>query len=169
MSDVAVSAIPELIESYYGELSIFARRKLGNAAIAEDIVQEACLRFATTSTGPIENPRAFLYRVVANLVVDYQRKVQRRERSTVSLGSDIEIIDDTIDIERQLAARQRLALLSKAIGELPPRCRECFILRRFDDLDHDQIARRMGISRNMVEKHLRLAVTHCAQRLRESD
>ena len=168
MSDVAVSAIAELVESYYSELRIFARRKLGNAAIAEDIVQEACLRFAT-SNGRIDNPRAFLYRIVGNLVIDYQRKVQRRERRTVSLGSDIEIIDDTIDIERQLAARQRLALLSKAIGELPPRCRECFVLRRFDDLDHDQIARQMGISRNMVEKHLRLAVAHCAQRLREGD
>ena len=72
-------------------------------------------------------------------------------------------------IERQLVAKQRLAILAKAVGELPPRCRDCFILRRFDDLDPDEIAIRMGISRNMVEKHLRQALIYCTARLREGD
>jgi RNA polymerase sigma factor (sigma-70 family) len=169
MTDVALPSICQLVEAHYGELRAFARRKIGNAATAEDLVQEACLRLASAPIEPIENPRAYLYRVVNNLVLDHQRKEQTRARHLAALAQNLDPTDEVADVERQLVAKQRLAILSRAIGELPPRCRECFIMRRFDDLDQDEIARRMGISRNMVEKHLRLAVTHCAKRVREGD
>ena len=42
------------------------------------------------------------------------------------------------------------------------------MLRRFDDLSQEEIAQRMGISRNMVEKHLRAAALHCMKRLSEN-
>lgn len=169
MTEAIVHPIGQLIESHYFELRLFARRKLRDATLAEDVVQEACLRVASAQNGEIENPRAFLYRVVSNLVIDHQRKAQRHAFTTGCSVDDLEIVDESADAERQLVAKQRLALLSKAIAELPPRCRECFVLRRFDDLDYDEIARRMGISRNMVAKHLRLAITHCTRRVREGD
>jgi RNA polymerase sigma factor (sigma-70 family) len=52
-------------------------------------------------------------------------------------------------------------LLYAAIEALPPKCRQVFIMRRFHDLSQDEIARRLGVSRNMVEKHLRLALERC--------
>ncbi|MGU3495731.1 RNA polymerase sigma factor [Xanthobacteraceae bacterium A53D] len=169
MSDVAFVSVPALIESYYGELRSYASRKLGNAAAAEDVVQEACLRFASARDEPIENPRAWLYRVVGNLVIDQLRR-ERSIGNIVHQGPDhLDVVDETIDLERQLVAKQRLATLAKAVAELPPRCRECFVMRRFDDLDQNEIAERMGISRNMVEKHLRQALIHCTSRLREAD
>lgn len=169
MSDIAYTPIDQMVEAHYGELRAFARRKVGNAAAAEDLVQEACLRLASADSAVIGNPRAYLYRVVGNLIIDHHRKKQARARSVVRLEREVDVADETSDVERQLVARQRLALLSRAISELPPRCRECFVMRRFDDLSQDEIACRMGISRNMVEKHLRLALTHCARRLREGD
>jgi RNA polymerase sigma factor (sigma-70 family) len=167
MSEVALVRLPSIIERYYAEARAFARRKLGSTAIAEDIVQEACLRLASTGDAKIENPRALLYRIVGNLVIDQQRTEQSRRRILVESSADV--ADGVPDAERQLIAKQRLAMLFRAIEELPPRCRECFEMRRFQDLDHDEIARRMGITRSMVEKHLRLALTHCAQRLRDHD
>ncbi|GEC15756.1 RNA polymerase sigma factor [Nitrobacter winogradskyi] len=169
MTEAIIHPIGQLIESHYFELRSFARRKLRNATLAEDVVQEACLRVASARNEEIANPRAFLYRVVSNLVIDHQRKAQRHELVAEWSVDEVEIIDESADAERQLVARQRLALLSKAIAELPPRCRECFVLRRFDGLDYDEIARHMGISRNMVSKHLRLAIAHCARRVREGD
>jgi RNA polymerase sigma-70 factor (ECF subfamily) len=163
MADIALNSAAQIIEAYYGELRAFARRRLGNASLAEDLVQEACLRFAMAVDSKPQNPRAFLYKIIANLLVDQQRN-ERMHGITVEFGSAI--ADPTPDAERQLFAKQRLAILAEAIDELPPRCRECFVMRRFDDLDQDEIARRMGISRNMVEKHLRLALAHCAKRLR---
>jgi RNA polymerase sigma-70 factor (ECF subfamily) len=169
MSDVVVAPISALIDAYYGELRSYASRKLRNPVAAEDIVQEAWLRFASSGNEKIANPRAYLYRLVGNLVIDQQRREQTRIRTTVEPPGHLDVVDETVDMEGQLVARQRLALLAKAVSELPPRCRDCFILRRFDDLGPDEIARRMGISRNMVEKHLRQALVHCAKRLREGD
>lgn len=168
MSDAVVASISALIDAYYGELRSYASRKLRNPIAAEDVVQEAWLRFAT-SGNKITNPRAYLYRLVANLVIDQQRREQAGLGAIVRTFDHLDIADETADTERQLMARQRLALLTKAVFELPPRCRDCFILRRFDDLDPDEIAERMGISRNMVEKHLRQALVHCARRLCEGD
>lgn len=169
MSDVVVAPISALIDAYYGELRSYASRKLRNPVAAEDVVQEAWLRFASSGNDKIANPRAYLYRLVGNLVIDQQRREQIRAGAAVQPSNHLDVVDETADTERQLMARQRLALLTKAMSELPPRCRDCFILRRFDDLDPDEIAQRMGISRNMVEKHLRHALIHCTRRLREGD
>ena len=169
MSDVVIAPIPALIEAYYGELRSYASRKLRNPVVAEDVVQEAWLRFASLGDDRIGNPRAYLYRLVRNLVIDQQRCERTRLGASAQPSDHIDVVDETADTERQLMARQRLALLTKAVSELPPRCRDCFVLRRFDDLDPDEIAKRMNISRNMVEKHLRQALVHCAKRLRESE
>ena len=69
------------------------------------------------------------------------------------------------DAEAVAAARERICILIEAVNELPPRCREVFLLSRFDDLSNGQIAERLGISRNMVEKHVIKAMVHCRRRL----
>jgi RNA polymerase sigma-70 factor (ECF subfamily) len=170
MSDAVLTSVSQVVETYYGELRSYARRKVGNIALAEDLVQEACLRLASAEAGKIDNPRAFLYRVIGNLVIDHRRGEQVRARYLGGMvDDDLEFADETSNVERQCIARQELAALSRAIAELPPRCRECFVLRRFEDLSHKEIARRMGISRNMVEKHLRHALVYCAARLSDDD
>ncbi|MEX2453900.1 MAG: sigma-70 family RNA polymerase sigma factor [Rhodospirillaceae bacterium] len=69
------------------------------------------------------------------------------------------------DAEAVAAGRERLAILSHAVDELPPRCREVFLLSRLDGLSNGEIAQRLGISRNMVEKHIIKAMVHCRRRL----
>lgn len=155
----------KVIDACYGELRAFARRKVGNMSLAEDLVQEAMARLAATDGA--HNPRALLYRILGNLVIDHRRR-ERTRMAVIDDGADgLEQADGSIDVEAQVSARQELALLEKAVAELPPRCRECFVLRRFHDLSQAEISERMGISRNMVEKHLRNATLHCARRLSE--
>ena len=169
MSDLAIPQFYHAFETYRAELRAFATRKLRNRAMAEDIVQEACLRLAGLQGATIENPRAYLYRVVGNLVTDHQRREKLHSQVMAGLAGEADLADPVADAERRLIAKERVRLLVRAIADLPPRCRECFVLRRFEDLSQDEIAHRMGISRSMVEKHLRLALVHCAKRLREGD
>jgi RNA polymerase sigma-70 factor (ECF subfamily) len=68
-------------------------------------------------------------------------------------------------VERSIEQRERLALLRGAIDELPPRCREVFVLHKLDGLSHADVADRLGISRNMVEKHVIRAMRHFRDRL----
>lgn len=153
---------------HYDELRAFITRKIECPALASDILQEVCEKAAR---GPCDteviNPRAYLYRVAANLTVDKIR--QRGSREVPADVGALNAVDPMPDVERSLAAKQRLALLRQIVDELPPKCRTVFVMRRFDDVPQDEIARRLGISRNMVEKHLRHALDHCARRLAELD
>ena len=73
-------------------------------------------------------------------------------------------VDEQARIEQQVVARQQLRLVAAAIDELPPRCREAFMLSTFDGLPNGEIAIRLGVSRNMIEKHLMKALLHTRRR-----
>jgi RNA polymerase sigma-70 factor (ECF subfamily) len=164
-SDVATAVL-----KHYEELRAFIRRKVGCPATAADLLQETYLRVATANAGAsIENQRAYVYRVAGNLVTDHLRQNLARGRIVGPDAIPEALPDLAPNAERSLSAKQRLSSLKAAVDELPPRCRTVFVMRRFQDIGQDEIASRLGISRNMVEKHLRHALAHCARRLAELD
>ncbi len=77
--------------------------------------------------------------------------------------------DDLTDIrpgqERTLAAKQEFVMLCGAIRNLPPKCRQAFILHRFYDLTYPEIAAEMGIARHTVERHMVKALARCRRQL----
>lgn len=126
---------------------------------APDLLQEAYLRLLRQAEREtIADPEAFLHATATNLVKDHLRR-----RKTEQKYLDFERGADSVPAhaaspDARIEAEARLKLLLNAVERLPPRCRQVFILRRFDDLHQEEIARRLGISRNMVEKHLRIAL-----------
>ncbi len=162
-----------VVERYYRELRRFLSRLVSDSDTASDIAQESYARVLsiTHSGGAIENPRALLYRTARNLVIDMHR------RATVRTTLDIdELAEHEEPVAPQMnqpdelwASSQRTQSLLAAIEALPPRCREAFILHKFDGLSHAEVARRMGISRNMVEKHIVRGLLSCRMRLAEID
>ncbi|SMF94179.1 RNA polymerase sigma-70 factor, ECF subfamily [Methylomagnum ishizawai] len=156
------------------ELIHYFRSKLGCPEAAADLAQEAQLRlWQSARTQTIDNPRAYAFRVAANLVVDHLRR-RRVQARVFDADADPEPSSGPEDWgavptpERTALDRERLEILSRAVNGLPPRCREVLVLRKFEGLDQAEIAARLGISRNMVEKHLRLALSRLQQSLDEA-
>jgi RNA polymerase sigma-70 factor (ECF subfamily) len=158
-----------MLENYYRELVCFLNAKLGNRQVAEDVVHDAYVRvLERSSETPIEQPRAFLYRTALNLVIDGHR------RNALRQVESLEVLDSE---ERYFAPSpqssmdhgQRLDMLQRALAELPPLCRESFLLRKLEGLSHPEIAERLGISRSLVEKHIVNAMKHCRVRVRQWD
>jgi len=60
----------------------YIRRSVGNAALADDILQESFLRLLRIELPPLEDAplRAYLYKIAASLVIDHWRRVQRERR-----------------------------------------------------------------------------------------
>jgi len=140
---------------------------------AEDILQEAGVKLAEKSLSSIENPRAYLYRMVHNLFVLHRRTASRRTRrdeawAGVHSGDPPEM-DETPSAEAGLIAREQLAILQSAIGALPERTKTIFRRFRLDGVPQRQIAAELGISLSAVEKHLAKAYEEIAVRRRKID
>lgn len=156
----ASSKANRLTETYlavYTRLKTAVSRRVGCAQTAEDIVQDAWVRLASRDTADVAAPEAFVFRVAGNLAVDQQRRDQRRGDS-VDPETISGMAGEVPSAERQLIDRQTLQRVLSAANTLPPRCRDVFVMRKLEGLDQAEIARRLGISRNMVEKHLRRAL-----------
>ncbi len=127
-----------------------ARLFVDDRNAAEDLVQEAFIRLSRSVhriTDPDRAP-AYLRSIVLNLARDHNR------RGFVSLRHRLPFDHEAASTEDQIDLREDQRRLLEALRELPPRQRDCLVLRYYDELGIDDIAETMGISRNSVKTHL---------------
>ncbi|WP_296615521.1 sigma-70 family RNA polymerase sigma factor [Sphingomonas sp.] len=145
---------------YRSSLLRFLTSRVGCRATAEDLTQEAFLRFARTET--VRNPKAFLFQTAVNLVRTAARSESRRARLSdyahLVMPDDI----DMLTPERALLASDELARIRMAIESLPPVCAQVFHLHRNEGLTQREIAARLEISTTAVEKSMRRALSRLA-------
>lgn len=135
-------------------------------------MQEAFTRLATAGNAPAGH-RSYLYQIAINLLRDKGRKHVAQGRVEMVPFDEFESDISTITVMGEAHCpmevtehRERLGRLELALAELPERQREAFVLHRFDGLTQDEVAKRMGISRRMVVKHLSRALAYCELRVR---
>ncbi|MFZ2724963.1 MAG: RNA polymerase sigma factor [Methylococcaceae bacterium] len=132
---------------------------------AEDITQESfIILFREAKKQPIENPRAFLFRVARNLACDYLKHKKVVENYAQAHSDN----DEAPSIEHLLAREERVDLVKTVICELPPRCRDTFMLHKLHQMSYAEIAQHKGISESGVEKHIMKGLRHCRRRLKTS-
>lgn len=128
---------------------------------SEDILQDLYLKLTEQTTGPVADPRAYLYRMAHNLLLDRHRASSRRHRReaewTGVLGAQVPERDMQPSVETVLLDRERLKLVTDAIATLPERTVEIFRRYRIDGLAQKIIAAELGLSVSAVEKHLQRA------------
>ncbi|WP_454062815.1 RNA polymerase sigma factor [Candidatus Nitrospira salsa] len=158
--------INALVQEYYGEIFTFLTSRLRSRDQAADAVQETFLRVLTISSSqPIMNVRALLYKTATNITIDLFRRDQRQSIRSVNLDDAHELPSRHADPERVVVGKEDVQILSHAIAELPPKCRHVFLLHKVRGKSHREIAAHLGISQNMVEKHIIKGMAHCRQRL----
>ena len=146
----------------------FLAARCGDSAEAEDCLHELWLRLATLTPGPIANPRAYLFRMANNLVLDQRRTRQRgmtRDQAWLgALGRGERApeaqADPAADAFETLAEDEELRRLADAIARLPAGAARALRLHRLEARPQAEVAAIMGISRSGVEKHLVTALRH---------
>lgn len=125
-----------------------ARRILGNAADAEDVVQEAMLRVWTHAPRwqPLAAFRTWLTRIVVNLCLDRKRKAP-----WVDLDQAGEIADSSPDAGEAAEQNERDRQVQQAIGNLPARQRTAIVLTYGDGMSNAEVAEVMGTTVSAVE------------------
>lgn len=156
-----------LFESHRREIARFLAARCGDADRAEDLMQDLWLKLASANPGPIANGRAYLFRMANNLMLDEvrgRRRAMARDHAYLGDAGGARQAEARPDpappADEVLAKEQDSALLARAIDALPPGAARALRLHRIDELDQGEVARRMGISRSGVEKHLATAMRH---------
>lgn len=166
MAEEDRSRLLDLLIAHYEELSGYLTRRFGLAGTADDALHDIYIRLQRLQAVPeLDNPRAYLFRVASNVALDRLRVARRAERRLVSGDLAADQPSTALTADAAMEQRERLRLLARAVAELPPRCREVFLLHKIDGLSHSQVAAQLGISRSMVEKHVMKALAHCRDRL----
>ncbi|HXJ39610.1 MAG TPA: sigma-70 family RNA polymerase sigma factor [Bryobacteraceae bacterium] len=131
------------------------------AARAQELAQDSFLKlYLKMEKGdPIENPRAWLYRVAHNLAL----RSWRREPQFDEMEPDFAALDMRPDPERALLEEQQKSALYQAVRKLSPRQRNCLHLR-VEGLRYREIAEITGISVSAVGEFL----SRAAARLKEA-
>ena len=141
-------AFRELARRYVPIMLGVARRILGNAAEAEDVVQEAMLRVWTHAPRwqPLALFRTWLSRVVVNLCLDRKRKAP-----WVELEAAGEIADPAPLAGESAEAAKRERLLAAAIADLPDRQRAAIVLSYTEGMSNAQVAEILNTTVSAVE------------------
>ena len=151
----------QLYLSHRRALIKYAARLLGSSAQAEDIVQEAWLRFDREAA--CQQPTGYLYRIVRNLAIDsgrhqqIEQRVEDGEEQLATLTSAQHCPASAALYADQLQAMQRV------LDGLSPRTRDAFYLHRIEGLTFPAIAERLGISVGLAHQLVREALTRCAE------
>ena len=157
----------DLVTSLYGrhrELLQFLRSRLPGQEDAKDLAQEAYLRLLRLNNDRlIRHPEAYLFRIAANLVYEYWVNAKSGWQESAyepdQLPSRAQATDELADNE------QAMDDLKRALAILPPVQRNVLLLHRRDGKTYEEIAEDLGVSRDMVKKHLSKALARCRQYL----
>lgn len=140
------------------DLMQFLTYKVQCAETATDLTQETYLRLVRhRKVDTIENMRAYLFRIANNLALDHLRSRTRQLQRDGGPVTD-DLICEAPEPESVLADRQQLEMLERIIYDLPPKCREVFLMCRVEGKSYAEIGDALTISPRTVESHMRKAM-----------
>lgn len=143
---MSVQTEPDAFESHRRHLARLAYRMLGSVSDAEDVVQDAWLRWREADAGAIDNPRAWLTRVVTRLCLDLMKSARRRRELYVGAWLPeplVETLATASPVDEELDAPIALMLALERLSALE---RAAFLLHDIFDMDFAEIARMLDRS-----------------------
>lgn len=165
-------------DAYFGRVRSLFKRRGAAEEERRDLTQETFFR-VFQGRGKFECTQEFeawLFRIAANVWRNARRAAEAAKRNPFE-----ESLDEWIDergfapraaepglLERPLESlleKERMVLLIREVQKLPPRMRQCLLLRLFQGLSYDQIARRLRLSVGAVKAHLHQARHRLNERL----
>jgi len=151
----------QLLVEMRDELKRFMLARQCDPAEVDDLLQDLFVKLTTGKTGPVGNPRAYLYQMANNLLLDRRRGRHRQARRDDSwarsqFGQDLRE-DPAASPERVAIDRDLLAQVEATLREMPERTVDILRRYRLEGQSQKVIAEQIGISLSAVEKHLQRA------------
>ena len=154
-----------VFEALRPRLFLIAYRMLGMRADAEDVVQDAWLRFSTSVRDDVRSLEAWLVTITTRLSIDRlrSRKSERDAYTGWWLPEPVvEVVEDTPEAAAELASDVSVAMLW-VLERLTPEERAAFLMRKVFDQDYGDVAAMLGKS----EAACRQLVHRAQERIRQ--
>lgn len=158
--DARAERITRLFSEHNESLVRFLAARLNSVQEAKEVAQEAYVRLLSLDdSGAVSFLRAFLFKTAANLAVDRLRS-RTRQRQAMNAGLYDELREASTP-DHEAALVEEAEIVRRLIGELPPKCRQVFLLHRIQGEDFPQIAKQMQLSERMVRHYVLRATLYC--------
>lgn len=156
------SAYERLMKKYYKLVNNLIYRMIYNKDDVEDLTQEAFIK-AFNSLDKFDHQFAFstwLYKIASNNCIDYLRK---KKLNTISIDKEIDGEDEDLRFEipdsdyipdRNILEKEKQAILKDAIESLPEKYKSVILLRHTDDMEYEEIAKKLNIPLGTVKAHI---------------
>jgi len=133
-----------LFEQRRGAMTGLAYRMLGSRADAEDVVQDAWIRWRGVDPGEVANPAGFLNKVVTRLCLDRLKSARARREVYVGEWLPEPVVDDDHERLRDHLGEDLTVAFLLALERLTPLERAAFLLHDVFDVPFAEVARTLG-------------------------
>ncbi|MFP4138361.1 MAG: RNA polymerase sigma factor [Halomonas sp.] len=155
-----------LFRRHAGDLAGYLRRQLRCPELAEDLCQDVFLRVGQhPQAEALEQPRAYLFRIARNLLIDHHRRCRTRPAGRPLDDADLCLVCPRACPERDADRALCHKALQAALESLPPRQRQALVWHRLEGLTQAEIGRRLGVSERMAGRYIAQAITQCRELL----
>ncbi|QLF93830.1 RNA polymerase sigma factor [Pseudomonas sp. ABC1] len=149
------------------ELINYANALLHSRETAEDLVQEAWLKFERHSLEEVQQPTGYLFRMVRNLALDHLRSQQTEQRWLCPLENAEDAVSDAPDPASAAQQSSSLERLESVLDTLDADARTAFEMHRFGGYTLQQIASHLGISSSSAHRLVHSTLQRCLHALKE--
>ena len=134
------------------QLKIFITRKVTDASIADDILQDVFIKIHSNIDSLMDEQkvRAWIYRITRNSIIDYYRKKKNVNTALKDIHSYEMFAED--ESEREIAAG-----LEAIVNRLPPKYSEAILLTEFEGLKQKELADKIGLSVSAAKNRVQRA------------
>ncbi|TKG96416.1 RNA polymerase sigma-70 factor [Puteibacter caeruleilacunae] len=145
-----------IFNAYYPRLLLFAIKMTRSKPHSEEIVQDVFVRFWMQGDYRKikQSVKSYLFRSVFNACLDFQQaqsnKLGKREELTPE--------SDVVEFHDPILAEELDNAIEMAIQQLPPRCREIFVMSRKQKMTYSEIAKSLDVSVKTVETQMSRAI-----------
>jgi len=156
-----------LFKAHFAGLCYFAQKYVKDFEAAKEIVQDAFLNlWEKRDNIDLDRPvKSYLTMIIHNKCTNYLRDNRKFDNYILHVENLLDIPEyedaDTF-VQKELEAKIEIA-----INELPEKCREVFVLNRYENLKYQEIADRLQVSVKTVEAQMSKALQHMRIRLAE--
>jgi len=155
-----------LFEHFYSSLCFFSCKYVSDIDKARSLVQQVFVDIwvKREKLEVSRSAKAYMYNAVRNKSIDYLRK----EKNTIQITEKIENIRE-VPFHDLIEETEQINQINNLINELPDKCREIFIMCRFEGMKYKQIAEKLDISIKTVEMQMGIALKKIRKKLSDQN